>query len=276
LVDHIKLAILFLTGAEISHICREYLTLKIVKRQISKIHRVQHNTVTTCSISPLSTCYDRIMLRYAQPFIQLRTSYISIRWWYPICTRPTPWVGFLNLSSLKQRSAVDYHSTPDSEPTSLYSCSGSLMLSLAEEQQKPILSSVVWPDLSSKPRYTKLEARTLTIIPSRYFYIYTSNIWNDIGPKGVWSTQVSLKSFDKGKKNPSIFLWSPKYIVYHCEFYVYWFEYIFFSSYIENNLDEYLYCELRGDYEFWLRLVLILSRFSLYTCAYWEDFSYFS
>jgi hypothetical protein len=65
LVDHTKLAILFLTGAEISHICREYLTLKIVKRQISKIHRVQHNTVTTCSISPLSTCYDRIMLRCA-------------------------------------------------------------------------------------------------------------------------------------------------------------------------------------------------------------------
>ena len=72
-----------------------------------------------------------------------------------------------NASSLKQQSA-DIHVALLGHIILILSQSLLFLLYiawLAEKQQIPILSSLVWPDRYSKPRSTALEASTLTITP---------------------------------------------------------------------------------------------------------------
>ena len=119
-------------------------------------------------------------------------------WWDPFCTRKTRWVGFLywnNMDTLSWFRAVDMSLHSDSELTSLYSlyypdseltslcslyysdseltslCSLSLMPPAWRRMSKYQCYSLwLFPNRSSNPRSTTLEASTLSITPSVRLY----------------------------------------------------------------------------------------------------------
>ena len=82
-----------------------------------------------------------------------------MRWWGPLCSRPTCSDGFHSASSLKQQSA-DIYVAPLGHIILISSqqvCALSPYAGcLAEKQQIPILKSLVLPDQDSKPRSTAL------------------------------------------------------------------------------------------------------------------------
>ena len=113
-------------------------------------------------------CYFRWTLLEMDTFACIVSKFSAIPWgwWlYYICTKPTRLVDFNSASSLKQQSAGRRHST-----LSWLRVDKSLLLLLndvssVENQQTPILLSLVWPNQDSNPRSTALKVSVLTIRP---------------------------------------------------------------------------------------------------------------
>ena len=90
-------------------------------------------------------------------------------WWGPLCTRPTHLVGIFIVQATSNNSRwIDM--SPHSDTLSWFRVNQSLLfllnvVCLAERHQIPTLLSLVWPDRSSNPRPTALEASTLTTTP---------------------------------------------------------------------------------------------------------------
>ena len=107
---------------------------------------------------------------------------------------------FYSASSLKQQSA-GRHVAPLGHIILISNQSLLFLLNaacLAEKQQIPILYSLVWPDRGLNPRYTSLEASTLTTTPPMRF-------------QRNWQRRVHKKKKNK-TKNTTQYIIRQKYV----------------------------------------------------------------